>query len=333
MRTSLLFVLILGCTPSLLTDDDDTAADDTPPEAIDLIVVMDESGSMDRIHTEIEIFLPRALSSLADLGSSVRVGVTTSDLSTNGNGRAGNLRSSAAINSGECARSDTAMADSGAADWDATLREILDVGLNGAGDERPMHAAALALCKAQDEAFWVNLATRPETDPVRAICAGIPTADRDCNRGELRAEAVKAVLIISDEGDATEDDSFLPSSADVDACFQEHLDDPLFGECDCRIEWWTGFFAEFDVPLFVIGPTYQTADSTVDWCDGAERTISGPCNPFVSNVCSIDFQQRGACLTGGEWWPLETTASDPMSCDVSNFEPIGADLTARLADL
>jgi hypothetical protein len=304
-------------------DDDDFVA---PPADIDLIVVMDNSQSMQHIQEEVADFLPGALAGLVDLGTSLRVGVVTTDVESPGNGRRGNLRTLDSVGTAGCSDGAAALADSDDADWGIALSALLDVGTASAAAESGLHAAGLMLCKAQSETWWDSLSSLADDDPVRVLCESVEASERACNRGLLRPDATLAVLVVSDEGDATADGDF-PSEGTVSECVLEHAADPLFTTCDCRIGWWVEIFESFGVTLYAVGPSYQAAGNSTSWCDGSSRDIPGPCNPFGSPTCNVDFYQEGACLTGGSWWPVEE-AVDGGECRSPEYDT----LTSELAD-
>jgi hypothetical protein len=151
----------------------------------------------------------------------------------------------------------------------------------------------------------------------------VPEEDRGCNSGVFREDTPTLIVIVSDEGDAS---SVLPGSPpplELEGCVQEHSDDPAFGQCECRLDWWHRFFQGIgrEVVFVTVGPTYQLSTDEVALCDGSATSVAGPCNPFGSAVCPIDFYQRVACLTDGRFFPvLETIEPDqPATCEVADF--------------
>jgi hypothetical protein len=214
----------------------------------------------------------------------------------------------------------------------ATLFDTLvDVGSAGSGSETGLTAAAFALCKAQNSTFWDSLGERPADDPIRLLCGRVPEADRMCNESFARPGAVTAVIVVSNEGDETYRSGENPPGAALQACIEANNGDPNFGECDCRISWWMEFFAGIgpDVRFFNIGPTYQGSPA-VDLC-GVDYQLKGPCNPFGSDPCSIDFYQQSACLSGGEFFPVaRATNNDPGSCTTPDFTDIADSIATAL---
>mgnify|MGYP001296445914 CR=1 FL=1 len=251
------------------------------------------------------------------------MGVTTTDLDSSGNGTQGNIRSLGPIGgSGSCEppailtpQSDDVLAD---------FTRLVDVGIAGANTEQGSLAAAYAMCKGQDTDFWQNLDSRPDTDPVKIICQQVPEDQRSCNSSFFREGAATVVIVVSDEGDNTYRNGFLPPPAWVDECENEHIAELTFGECDCRTSWFLDFFDGLEAPVVfaTIGPTYQAGSAATAWCDGSERSIPGPCNEFGSDVCAIDFYQQMACMTGGLFSPIKVTTveDDPISCVLADFQ-------------
>lgn len=328
---------VFACTEAPTGDDDDDDDSPAPPPAeIDLIVVMDNSNSMSRLQGEVQAALPQALADLDALGSSIHVGVVTTDIEAFGNGNRGNLRSLGGIGtatSPPCPTDPAVLAEVGGTSWTSTITDLLDVGLAGAGSETGLQAASLALCKAQDDAFWAGLEARPDTDPTRIFCGSIPSDERECNRGLLRDDAVVAVLIVSDEGDNGVQSPSSPPPVDLNACVDDHAADPAFGECSCRIEWWAALLTDLGATVFAAGPSYQVGGDEVLWCDGTFRDIPGPCNSFGSPTCGVAFYQETACLTGGEWWPAEVRESIEASCELNDFSLISEELSLGLRGL
>lgn len=331
MRAALVFVLCLsGCGPFPFGGPgaEGDPPPPPPPTHVDLVMVVDNSNSMERVQEELEVNLPSAL--LSQLGSldAARVGVTTTDLQDSGNGNQGNLRDPGPIGGEACTPSWT---DTDDADFAGDLVDLLHVGTDGDGLERPLYAGALAICKAQDETFWAGLQELADEDPVKVICSTVPAKDRGCNAGFRREGAALAVLIVTDEGDSSASSEFLPPPDDLDACAVANANDPLFGECDCRIAWWHDFFDSFDVQVSAVGPTYQAEGQQSATCDGGSRDYPGPCNGFNSSACSIDHLQLVPCLTGGIFEPVETMQGE--YCESADFQSVAASIVGALNSL
>jgi hypothetical protein len=211
---------------------------------------------------------------------------------------------------------------------------LVDVGVAGAGAETGILAAALALCKGMDSDFWSGLSDRADTDPVKTVCQLIPEDQRSCNSGFFREGAGTLIVIVSDEGDDTYRNGYLPPPAWVDQCELDHVGDLDFGECDCRISWFLDFFNTIKAPVVftTIAPTYQMGSAETAWCDGSVVSIPGPCNEFGSDVCSINFYQEAACQTGGLFSPIKSTTvtDDPSSCTLSGFPDIAQQMQNML---
>lgn len=312
MRTILmLWMLCAGCVgPTLGGDDDDGSPADNEPEdvVVDLLIVMDSSQSMARIQEDMAQNLPAPLQALIDAGASLRVGVTTTDLDRPGPGNQGNLRGAGPVGQGAC--SDGAAIVDGDPNFVASLSNLLDVGVVGAGEEKGLRAGLLAACKAGDNDFWAGIQAADPDSPLASACLQVPADERACNANFRRDSAELVVLIVSDEGDASSNDGVYPTATWLDDC-QSSGD----GECACRTSAFVEAYAALDARVFVFGPSYQEGESP--WCDGTDRDIPGPCNPFSSPACSIDLQQDVACGTGAEWWPIEVSAG--ALCNEADF--------------
>jgi hypothetical protein len=313
-------------------DDDDAGDDDdgVSSSGVDILLVLDNSSSMAEIHSQLQAAFPALLAGLVDAGVEFQLGVTTTDIESPGNGRQGNIRSLSAIGSNATCDPELLTPDSG--NLATTFSNLVDVGTEGSGSEAGISAAAFALCKAQDDAFWTALSDRPDDDPVRVVCGLIPLSERSCNNGFLRQDTTPLIIVVSDEGDDSYRSGEHPPGEQLADCVTKNNDDPTFGECDCRLEWWLEFFSGVapGTVFLNIGPTYQPGTTSFD-CGDNTLSLPGPCNSFGSAVCSIDFYQQSACLTGGLFFPMATTPDgDPGSCELSDFESIAADIGAFL---
>jgi hypothetical protein len=305
-------------------DDDDSAGDSAgPPVTVfDLLFVVDNSNSMDRLQGDLAEAFPGAISELAAEGLDFQLAVTTTDMSNGGNGNQGSLRSSDPIGASGCGGFEVVTAD------DGSLASLVDVGVMGSGDEQGTYAAAIALCKAQSEAWWDALTSLPDDSPTKVICSQVPSDDRLCNAGFLRDGSTVVVSIFSDEGDDSARLEVLPPPQWLSDCVQEHNDDPFFGETDCRMEWWAGFFAGLDnsVSFINFGPTYQFESEATLICgkEAGHVFVPGPCNSFGSTSASIDFLQRSTCGNHGAFFPVEETTvmDDSTTCEVVNFSQL-----------
>jgi len=298
-------LLLTGCPPERRDGD---------PRSVDILLVVDNSNSMARLHEELQASLPAALAGQIEGGLDFQVGVTTSDLESAGNGGQGNLRSAGAIGGSSCET--PRLATSEDEDLAATLIDLIDVGISGSGEERGLAAATFALCKAQPDTFW----ELPLSDPARAWCDQVPVSDRACNQGFLRENAGTALLLVTDEGDSS--GALLPPDADA-ACAND---------CDCRSSWLVDILVSLapNLSVHTVGPTYQSADPPTLWCGDTELAIPGPCNPFGNDLCSIDLVQQAACFGGGMFHPMEVKATPEATCELADFEQIAADFAASL---
>lgn len=208
------------------------------------------------------------------------------------------------------------------------------MGVAGATDEKGIYGAALALCKGKDTAWWDALDDLPDDDPVKRVCSVIPVAERSCNEGAFRADTPTLVIVVSDEGDDTERLQQLPPPTEGEACIDEHDDDPSFGDCAGRLDWWEDFFADIGerVVFVPVGPTYQPGSVPVTLCDGATATYLGPCNAFGNPICSLGFYQQIACHTGGRFFPVEETQAvdKPATCDLADGSGLAEELGSPL---
>jgi len=335
---------------------------------VDILWVVDNSNSMSRIQQEVQQNFGAFISSFANIGAedgteldydnvadgtvawaefitnqsrflNYQMAVTTTDMFGSGNGNRGNLRSLADIGNGTCDAPEiiTPASDNPV----GVFQDLVDVGVNGSGEERGMHAAAVAMCKGKPESWWNDvLPNLADDDPVKLICQAVPANERGCNDGFFREGAATVVIVISDEGDDTERQEQLPPAVDLNECILEHNDDPFFGECDCRISWWIEFFDNIGQPVVfaTIGPTYQQRTDPVAWCDGTDVTIDGPCNPFGNTVCSIDFYQNAACLTNGLFTPIEVgndaePGTPEFECGTADFQLALTDVGKLISNL
>ncbi len=309
------FVLPACGTPRRSGDDDD---DSEPPVTIfDLLFVVDNSNSMDRIQSDLGEAFPGTISELAASELDFQVAVTTTDMMASGNGNQGDLRSSDPIGAPGCEGFEAVTAETG------SLASLVDVGVNGSGDEQGIFAATVALCMAQTPSWWSDLETLPEDNPTRVLCSAVPTANRTCNSGFLREGSAVVVSIFSDEGDDTERLEVFPPFASLSNCVE---DNPDFDEIDCRLQWWNEAMDGFghSISFINFGPTYQFESDSNSICEGEEVTIPGPCNPFGSTTGSIDLMQKSTCRNHGGFFPIEepTVVDDPTTCEPVDFEEL-----------
>ena len=278
------------------------------------------------------------------------MGVITTDMSGQGNGQQGNIRAMSADGSLlaigdpiDCLgdNRDTPVALEHQDGVDGVLidgfRELVDVGVAGSTDEEGLYSAAVAMCKGKSAAWWDNLENLPVDDPVRRICSNVVNDHRTCNDGFFRDGASSVVIVVTDEGDTSALDPALPPSEELQTCLTDHAEDPFFGECDCRLSWWLDFFQGIGQPVVFanIGPTYQLFSADTAWCDGSVKNLPGPCNPFGSSVCAMDFYQQSACLTQGLFTPMEETREpdDPATCEAADFEAALTNIGALISNL
>ncbi len=333
---------------------------------VDILWVVDNSKSMARIQEEVQQNFGAFIDEFANVGAddgteldydtitdavvawaeflrnqerflNYNMGVTTTDVSTSGNGNQGNIRSLNLLGGASCEEPHILTPESD--DVLADFVDLVDVGVSGSGSEKGLYAAALAMCKGKNTAWWDRLEDDFDVDdPVRVICSNIQAPERECNNGFFREGAASVAIIVSDEGDETEIQAGLPPQDFVDRCVLDHGDDPFFGECDCKLSWWLDFFEGIGQPVIFanIGPTYQAfADDTIR-CDGVTVHYPGPCNAFGSSLCAVDFYQESACLTGGLFTPIEekATPDDPQSvCGTADFEEALRSIGALISNL
>ncbi len=373
-------LMILGsCNPYDLTLHDRFAQSSFNSD-VDILWVVDNSQSMARVQEEVRDNFASFINQFANIGDedgteldyddlsdgtvawaeflqnqerflNYRMGVITTDLfrdtvpGSSTNGDYGNLRSLSPV--GEtvtCGPGHSpAVITPRSEDPVDDFTDLVDVGVAGSGDERGLNAVALALCKGQPDSFWVNLASRPDDDPVKLVCSAVPASDRQCNwvgEGDdrepfFREDAATVVIVVSDEGDDTHRNEQLPPPDWVSQCELEHNQDPLFGGCDCQLSWWLDFFDAMDrlVVFANIGPTYQDIGTPTAWCDGTEITLPGACNPFGNSICSIDFYQQAACMTQGLFTPIETRTEEDPTCELAEFQQALTDIGALISNL
>ncbi len=276
------------------------------------------------------------------------MGVVTSDVTSPGNGNQGNVRSLGGIGGGTC--EDARILRPSDPNVSADFIDLVDVGTGGAGDETGLLASAFALCKGQDGDFWANLENLPDDDPVRVICSLIPQSERatgddtpcnsDATGNFFRDGAAAAIIIVSDEGDGASSRNDMPPDSWLQRCIDDNAQNPNFGPCNCRTEWFLDFFDGMgrQVVFFTITPSYQLKGEPIAWCDGGTLDIPGPCNEFGSNTCSLDFYQQAACESLGSYIPIEenvggTSQDDPPDCRELNFEEALGNIGAKISNL
>ncbi len=332
--------------------------------SVDILWVVDNSSSMTEIHDEIQVNFGAFINNFGNIEGGLgeldynnvtdavtswaefqnnkeafldfQMGVTTTDIENAGNGRQGNIRSESGVGSADtCNPAVLTGADAREGTLAGSFQTLINVGTEGSGSETGVAAAAFSMCKGQPQSFWAGLADRADDDPVKIVCGAVPVADRACNDGFFREHAATVVIVVSDEGDDSYRSGQNPPGQWVADCVQDHNDDPTFGECDCRLEWWMEFFDAMGRTVFAtIGPTYQQVTTDVAWCDGSVLNFDGPCNPFGADVCAIDFYQQAACQTNGLFTPIQVTQTgEPDGCEVNNFELALTNIGALISNL
>ena len=343
---------------------------------VDILWVIDDSNSMSVIQDEIKANFGSFISAFANVDSTggdnlaydnvtdatiafseflmnqdrflnYQMGVTTTDLESAGNGNQGNLRSPGPIGQGDTCEQPAVLTPCDGTDASCDVadafRTLADVGIQGAGEEYGLLAAAMSICKGMPSSFWDELdanppdAADPEADPVKLVCSQVPVAERTCNQGFFRDGASTVVVIVSDEGDMSYQSPGFPPDQWTSDCVVEHAAEPTFGECDCRLDWYLDFFEAVGRPVVfaTVGPTYQKSDDAVAWCDGTEVSFDGPCNPFTAPLCAVDFYQQAACLSGGVYHPIQvtTTDNDSSTCELANFQDALGNIGALISNL
>jgi len=286
---ALVVTLVAGCPTDRRGEDEESS------DPVAILLVLDDSNSMSAVHEALQDQFGVLIAGLDDARAAWRIGVTTTDFVDDGNGRRGGIRSRSAVGGDGC---DPAYAASIDDNPGLAYRDLVNVGAAGSGEEVGLLAAVWALCKAQDEDFWEALPERPAGDPVRVFCEAIDEDQRACNRGFLFDGGDVGILIVTDEGDASDP---LASSAAAD--YVTALDE--LGS---------------DVTLSVVGPTYRDPDDPLD-CDGTPLDLSGPCNAFGSTAASIDRYQQVACGAVGTYSGVQvTSAGDPALCVPADYE-------------
>jgi len=279
------------------------------------------------------------------------MGVVTTDSGGTANGTLGNIRSMAAVGSGQTCDTPRILRpqdDNVSADF----IDLVNVGIDGSGDESGIFNAALALCKGMDGDFWAGLDSLPDNDPVKVICDRVPTQERatgdvlpcnaDAEGNFFRDGAATVVVIVSDEGDAAVTGSFtgLPPELWLKQCVDDNAGNPGFGECSCKTQWYLDFFDGMGRPVVfaTISPSYQLKGEPLAWCDGGTIDVPGPCNEFGSSTCSLDLYQQAACESLGLYVPIAenvggVTQEDPPDCRDVNFQDALTNIGALIAGL
>ena len=172
------------------------------------------------------------------------------------------------------------------------------------------------------------------------VTGDTPPCNSDATGNFFREGAAKAIIIVSDEGDGAASSNFLPPESYLTRCIDDNAQNPDFGPCDCRTQWFLDFFDGFGerVVFFTITPSYQLKGEPIAWCDGGELDIPGPCNEFGSGTCSLDFYQQAACESLGSYIPIEenvggVTQDEPPDCRELNFEEALGNIGAKISNL
>ncbi|MCP4869338.1 MAG: hypothetical protein GY898_11535 [Proteobacteria bacterium] len=362
---AVLILLLSSCNPYdlLIHDRFEQAAFNSD---VDILWVVDNSNSMARIQEEVQANFGAFIDTFANVGTddgteldyntitdatvawaeflrnqerflNYNMGVTTTNVDDGGNGNQGNIRSLASLGGPSCESPHVLSPQS--EDVLGDFVDLVDVGVAGSGSEKGLMASAFSLCKGKPASWWDSLEDNFDVDdPVRRLCGLIPAADRTCNDGFFREGAASVVIIVSDEGDETEIQAGLPPQDELERCVLDHGEDPFFGECDCKLSWWLEFFNGIGQPVIfaTIAPTYQAFSDDVALCDGATANYPGPCNAFGSSICSVDFYQEAACLTGGLFTPIEEKddPENPQStCNTADFDQALRSIGALISNL
>jgi hypothetical protein len=347
---------------------------------VDILWVVDSSNSMERIREELQVHFGAFIAQFANVDSgegqeleydniseatvawaeflinqerflNYHIGITTTDVDNAGNGRQGNIRSLEPIGGNGC-QEPTVLnpryeQENEGRSLIQDFRSLVDVGIDGSGDEKGLYSAALSICKGMPDSFWDGFDDLPDTDPVKQVCQQVrAVGEEGCNQSFFREGAATVVIVVSDEGDDTERLGQFPPEDWVVDCQQEHIDagDTLFGECDCRLSWFLDFFESVGRPVVfaTIAPSYQEWGDPVVLCDGSQVEYPGPCNAFGANVCAIDFYQQSACLTQGLYTPIEVRNEPPTvdgqpnpdsTCGLADFEAALGSIGAMISNL
>lgn len=307
--TVLIPLALVGC---FFTGEEDSAASDSdtpaPPPQVDLLLVIDTSGSMKEESSAVLLGASEVIAALGD--SDWRIGVTTTsadyshgltsgldpgesgtlvgDPTTPGTGAADALRATLACDTIYWKDSDLRSDPSYAAGADGSCprpagdevpREYLEclcpAGWNeseGAGNEEGLEAVAAALCERAGDV--------PED--CFAAESSITSAQAEANAGFWRADALPRAVIISDEGDGSRR---VPSSDEDPGLYVD-----LFESLSA------------DFRLYVLGPAYAGSDGSC--LDGAQ-------------TWGVLRYQAAAEQTGGDYASLRDLWSDCTSNDAA----------------
>jgi len=332
-----LLVALTGC-PSGGTITDSYVAQG--PGDVDMLWIIDNSGSMADAQGQLAQNFSAFVEVLPE-DSTTQMGITTTQawvctedapaLCDDTVGTAGRVRH----NLGSPAYMDPSDADD-----QLLFEQLAHVGIYGAGFERPLQAALMAVCEAielpgvsdfdpdsddlqEDFPSGCSGSDWDTSHPYYEACHCLPLEIEQlgdppefaqlhgANNGLLRSDNPLHIVIVTDEGDDT---SELEDFGGAE-CGDTSGDDL----CDCRLEHYLPLL-ESVIPAFqvsVIGPG-QGPD--------ADEDVRYHCNPMSSDACGIDFYFNSVEWTNGTFSPIATPIGDSAECEEAELAPAMADL-------
>ena len=161
----------------------------------------------------------------------------------------------------------------------------------GSGEEEPLEAALLALCRAEenppDACYWIN---EPNEDGSGGLPSVFGTNDIGGNSGFLREDSTVVVVIVGDEGDSS---NRIPAQSEDPSSYLDA-------------------FEQFERPIKFVtfGPNIIPDDDGVGY--------SMPCNNGGATDYAALRLKTMADETGGFYRPLEVSG-ESGDCELANF--------------
>jgi len=282
-----------------------------PTDALDLLVVVDNSGSMTEEQSSFAFELPRLFEALLARGLDVHVGVVTSDMGTGGFtvptcprsdfGDDGILRTEGRIDFPGCSATyPRFLASHAGIDPGAFADDVACVSLvstNGCGFEQQLEAGLKAL-SPRAPTGWTGAGYEPPSFFRRTAGHG----DRD-NAGFVRAVSVLAVVVLSDEEDC--------SASDPELFYRES---ETYGGTDLNLRC----FAHADDALH---PLARYVDGLLQLRDHPSRLVFAP-------IVGLPTDLEPAPGTAPDWPRL--ISEDPLVRDDRMEERVDPAMPSRL---
>ncbi len=307
----------LGCKEAEFSD---TFQADGPSD-VDMLWIIDNSASMDDAQSQLRDSFTTFAEGLPP-GSGTQLAITTTQAWPCTQDISSEACNDVRGTTGRTARddSDPHYFDPASDEQLDQFIELADVGIHGAGEERALQVALMAVCEAVtlppmtdfvdgvDDLRWdfpwgCSGSQWSSQDPLYEACHCLPrTVDMEfwhavepvtlhgTNEGMLRGNPLHIVLF-TDEGDDTATNADLsticPETTGSDRCSCSHAE--LIRLLRTVVE---------DVTISVFGPGQGPA------ADESERYL---CNPQLADVCQMDYHYWSVESTGGSFFPIQTS--------------------------